>query len=68
LFEIKGGRKMTFKINRDECILCGACQLVCPVSCISEMSDGKRVINDDECIGCGTCAVKCPIGCISFVQ
>lgn len=59
---------MTFKINSVECTSCGACELVCPVDCISKMSDGKRVINDEECIGCGTCAVKCPVGCISFVD
>ncbi|MGL5582247.1 MAG: 4Fe-4S binding protein, partial [Cetobacterium sp.] len=26
---------MAHRINKEECIACGACQSVCPVSCIS---------------------------------
>ena len=51
---------MAYKIT-DECISCGACEAVCPTSCISE-GDGKYVINADECISCGSCAGECPVG------
>ncbi|MGL5099003.1 MAG: 4Fe-4S binding protein, partial [Fusobacteriaceae bacterium] len=36
---------MAHRINKEECIACGACQSVCPVSCISEVEDGKRQID-----------------------
>ncbi len=49
---------MAFKIT-DDCISCGACADVCPVSAISE-GDGKYVINED-CISCGACADTCPV-------
>ncbi|MGL4671353.1 MAG: indolepyruvate ferredoxin oxidoreductase subunit alpha [Cetobacterium sp.] len=56
---------MAHRINKDECIACGACQSVCPVSCISEVVDSKREIDEDVCIDCGACASVCPVSCIS---
>ncbi len=53
---------MAYKINKDECIGCGACAGECPVSAIKEDEDGKYVINPDECIECGACAGVCPVG------
>ncbi len=47
----------------DTCINCGACEAVCPVSCISEVGD-KRVIDESVCIDCGTCASVCPVSAI----
>lgn len=58
---------MAYRINDDECIACGACQPVCPVECISEKEDGKRLIDEDTCISCGACAGVCPVSCISEV-
>ncbi len=55
---------MAFRITDEECIACGACQEVCPVSCISEKADGKRIINEIACISCGACAANCPVSCI----
>ncbi|MEG1338928.1 MAG: 4Fe-4S binding protein, partial [Cetobacterium sp.] len=53
------------RINKDDCIGCGACESVCPVSCISEVEGGKREINENDCIDCGSCASVCPVSCIS---
>ena len=47
----------------DECIMCGACAAVCPVSAISE-GDGKYVVDPDVCIDCGACDDGCPTGAI----
>jgi len=58
---------MAYRIKAADCTACGACEPVCPVSCISEQSDGKRKINEDECISCGACADTCPVSCISEV-
>ncbi len=56
---------MAHVINKEECIGCGACEPVCPVSCISEVEDEKRVIDESVCIDCGACAGVCPVSCIS---
>ena len=44
---------MAYKIS-DDCIACGTCAGVCPVSAISE-GDGKYVIDADACLDCGSC-------------
>ena len=33
---------MAYRIDASKCTACGACEAVCPVSCISEQSDGKE--------------------------
>ncbi|MGB6130114.1 MAG: 4Fe-4S binding protein [Psychrilyobacter sp.] len=58
---------MSHRIRKDECISCGTCEDVCPVTCISEIEDGKRLIDEDACIDCGACAGVCPVACIDQV-
>jgi ferredoxin len=50
---------MAYTIS-EECISCGACVDVCPVSAISE-GEGKYVIDAATCIDCGACADTCPV-------
>lgn len=54
---------MARKINKEECVNCGACEPVCPVSCIAEV-DNKRFIKTADCIDCGACEPVCPVSCI----
>ncbi len=56
---------MAYKINKDECLGCGACAEQCPVEAISEGEDGKYVIDPDTCLECGACAGQCPVEAIS---
>nr|WP_320048621.1 4Fe-4S binding protein [uncultured Desulfuromonas sp.] len=55
---------MAYLINEEECISCGACEPVCPVSCISVTEEDKRRIDGERCIDCGACADVCPVACI----
>ena len=48
----------------DECVMCGACAAVCPVTAISE-GDTKYVVDPDVCIDCAACEDGCPTGAIT---
>ncbi len=52
---------MSYVINQDKCIKCGACINMCPVQAIS-MVNAQVVIDPKKCIDCGTCASICPVG------
>jgi ferredoxin len=47
----------------DNCIKCGTCVDVCPMSAITE-SEEQMVVNPDVCIDCGVCISECPQGAI----
>lgn len=48
----------------EECIVCGACEPVCPVSAISE--GDPYVIDKELCTDCGACDDVCPVGAIQW--
>ena len=56
------GYSMAYRINADVCIVCGACEPVCPAECISVRDDGKRVIDEVWAEGSGDIAVVCEGG------
>ena len=53
-----------FKVDKKECVGCGVCVDVCPVSAIS-ISNGKAEIDSAKCLDCGRCAQACPRTAIS---
>ncbi|MBN2123667.1 MAG: (2Fe-2S)-binding protein [Deltaproteobacteria bacterium] len=68
-----------FKLDHDDCILCGLCERVCRevvgVEAISFLGRGsnRRVappleVNPLTCIACGACAYICPTGCIKIEE
>lgn len=48
-----------------ECISCGACAEICPVSAVEMGAEGS-VVDMDWCIGCGVCIKVCPTQAISI--
>lgn len=51
--------------NNKQCCGCGACENVCPQSCIEMRRNGEGflypTVNVDKCIGCGMCEKSCPV-------
>jgi ferredoxin len=55
----------TLKLDRERCVGCGMCKIICPQSVFSVV-DGKADIADrDACMECGACARNCPVVAIS---
>jgi NAD-dependent dihydropyrimidine dehydrogenase PreA subunit len=51
---------VTLQLNRDRCIGCGMCLIVCPRDVFER--DGQKVAirERDNCIECGACMLNCP--------
>ncbi len=49
-----------FRIMVSEgCVSCGACEKVCPASCIDSKN---KIVRTEDCVMCMNCIGKCPIG------
>ncbi len=55
---------MAMKVDRDKCIGCESCTMVCPVGAIC-MQDGKALIDPEQCVSCGACVGECPVEAIA---
>lgn len=59
----------TFKpiFDKDKCIYCLRCYIVCPEGTIYK-SENKLDIDYDFCKGCGVCAYECPKDAIEMIK
>jgi len=56
---------VTLRLDREKCIGCGTCLLVCPHAVLS-LTNGKIEIADrDACMECGACSRNCPVEALS---
>lgn len=46
--------------DEEECVECGACVSVCPVTVFSFDEEWNLQMDTDRCIQCGTCIKMCP--------
>lgn len=55
--------QLSFK--EDKCIMCGACQAVCPNN-VHTVKNGVHTINYDACQACGECVKACPTDALTI--
>ena len=65
--DVSSWRVFTPILDKDKCIGCMRCYILCPEVAIS-MVDKKADINYKNCKGCGICVEECPVQAIEFVQ
>jgi polyferredoxin len=53
--------------TKSECIDCGRCDSVCPLSIrIREKAREGRDVSDSRCVGCGHCVDACPVQTLEY--
>jgi ferredoxin len=58
---------VTLALDRERCIGCGMCLVVCPHG-VLHVTDGQaqvQVGDRDACMECGACAMNCPTGAVT---
>lgn len=51
-----------------QCVACGSCVKVCPLSAITIYKGIYAVADNEKCVGCGKCAVACPANVITIID
>ncbi len=57
---------MPAKVNKEECVACGACVDVCPEGAISV--NDVAVIDESKCLDCAACVDECPNNAIKVEE
>jgi len=66
----------TLRLNENECVGCGMCEIVCPHAVFFLENKKARIQDLDGCMECGACAKNCPteaigvspgVGCAAYI-
>ncbi len=53
-------------VNQNDCVACGCCAKVCPLSAIQVVKGVAAQVDGSKCVGCGKCARECPASVIEI--
>ena len=66
--ETKTRMKRRAFIRTDDCVACGCCVRVCPLSAIQVRHGVCAKVDPERCVGCGKCAKECPASVIEIQE
>lgn len=55
-------------VDQTNCVACGCCVKVCPLSAIQVVRGVAAQVNTQKCVGCGKCARECPATVITIQE
>ena len=55
-------------VNQSDCVACGCCVKVCPLSAITIFKGIMANVDLSKCVGCGKCAKECPASIIEIQE
>ena len=61
-------RKSKAFVTQKDCVACGCCVKVCPMSAIEIVKGIFAQIDIHSCVGCGKCAKECPATVITLQE
>ena len=53
-------------VHQSDCVACGCCVKVCPLSAIEIIKGISARVDLARCVGCGKCARECPASVIKI--
>ena len=66
--ETKRRMKRRAFIRTDDCVACGCCARVCPLSAVQVWRGVYAKVDPERCVGCGKCAKECPASVIAIQE
>lgn len=61
-------RKRKAFVEQHNCVACGCCVKVCPLSAIEVVNGVMAQVDINKCAGCGKCAKECPATLITIQE
>lgn len=61
-------KKRKAHVEERDCVACGCCVKVCPMSAIQIFHGVMAVVDQGKCVGCGKCVKACPATVISIQE
>ena len=55
-------------VRTDDCVACGCCARVCPLSAVQVWRGIYAKVDPERCVGCGKCAKECPASVIAIQE
>ena len=65
---MKMRKKKKASVNQSNCVACGCCVKVCPLTAITIFKGIMAQVDLTKCVGCGKCATECPASVIEIQE